>query len=298
MNSQTAIGHDGSVKRLLSLRDLSRTQAQLRRAHLHSVCEEARCPNRSECFARGVATFLIAGAVCTRGCRFCSIATGRPAPLDPQEPERLADAAAALGLRHVVVTMVNRDDLPDGAAAHLAATIRALRGRLPGVAVEVLTSDFRGNLDAVDTVCREAPEVFNHNVETVPRLYRQVRPGAEYARSLAVLERAALRLPQALIKSGLMLGHGESDAELAAVFHDLVAVGCNAVTIGQYFQPTTGQLPVAAYEPDERFVRVGDLARAAGIKYVWSGRFVRSSYMADRFLTVSSPSSTMVQQHG
>lgn len=286
-------------KRVIRLRDLYDVKSRLRAGRLHSVCEEARCPNRGECFERRVATFLIGGSVCTRACRFCSIATGRPAELDVREPLEVANAAAELGLRHVVVTAVNRDDLPDGGAAHFAATIRALRERLPAVTVEVLTPDFRGDLKAVDTVSDAGPDVFNHNVETVPRLYRKVRPGARYERSLDVLRRAVERLPGRLIKSGLMVGHGESVEELATVFSDLASVGVNAVTLGQYYQPTADQLPVSEDVPDERYPELEAAAKAAGIAHVWAGRYVRSSYLADRFLDAASdglPESTI--RHG
>lgn len=288
MQAGNRIGVDGSTKRVIRLRDLHEVKSRLREGSLHSVCEEARCPNRGECFERRVATFLIGGSICTRACRFCSIATGRPAGLDPAEPQAVAEAAASLGLRHVVVTAVNRDDLADGGAAHFAATIGALRQRLPFATVEVLTPDFRGDAAAVSVVCAAAPDVFNHNVETVPRLYRRVRPGARYDRSLDVLRRAAVALPGRLVKSGLMVGHGETLEELSAVFRDLRAVGVNAVTIGQYYQPTQEQLPVAEDIPDDRYPQFEHAAREAGIAHVWAGRHVRSSYLADRFFDAAS----------
>lgn len=274
-------------KRLIPLRDLHVVKSRLRAANLHSVCEEAKCPNRGECFARGVATFLIGGDVCTRGCRFCSIKTGKPLPLDPAEPKNLAETAAALGLKHVVVTAVNRDDLPDGGAAHFVAVIAALRERLPEVAVEVLIPDFRGDLAAVSQVTAAAPDVFNHNIETAPRLYKKVRPGAEYQRSLAVLQRAASDLPQAIIKSGLMVGHGETLEEVQQVCNDLLAHGVNALTVGQYFQPTASELPVESYWSDQQFAELQAWASTAGFKHAWAGRYVRSSYLADRFLNIT-----------
>lgn len=274
-------------KRLVSLRDLHVVKAHLRAAHLHSVCEEAKCPNRGECFARGVATFLIGGDVCTRGCRFCSIKSGKPLPLDPLEPENLAKTAVALALKHVVVTAVNRDDLSDGGAAHFVAVIKALRTSLPEAAVEVLIPDFRGDLTAVSRVTAAKPDVFNHNIETVPRLYKKVRPGAEYQRSLNVLKRAAQDLPHVMIKSGLMVGHGETLEEIKQVCQDLLAHGVNALTVGQYFQPSINELPVEAYWSDEQFAELQAWASAAGFKQVWAGRYVRSSYLADRFLQIS-----------
>ncbi len=288
MQADNRIGIDRAAKRVIRLRDLHEVKSRLREGRLHSVCEEARCPNRGECFERRVATFLIAGSVCTRACRFCSIATGRPAALDPGEPASVAEAAARLELRHIVVTSVNRDDLLDGGAGHFAATIGALRQRLPFASVEVLTPDFRGDRAAVDIVCAAEPDVFNHNVETVPRLYRRVRPGARYERSLGVLAQAAQKLPGRLVKSGLMVGHGESLEELRAVFGDLQSVGVNAVTIGQYYQPTQAQLPVSEDVPDTRYPEIEAAAREAGIAHVWAGRYVRSSYLADRFLEAAS----------
>lgn len=273
-------------KRQVQLRDLHDVKRQLRGAKLHSVCEEAKCPNRGECFGRGVATFLIGGDVCTRGCRFCSIKTGKPLALDPNEPENLALTAERLGLKHVVVTAVNRDDLPDGGAGHFAAVIHALRRRLQGVAIEVLIPDFKGNLAAVATVAEAEPDVFNHNVETVPRLYKKVRPGAEYQRSLDVLAFAAKLMPNNIVKSGLMVGHGETWDELRSVLKDLSVHGVNAVTIGQYFQPTGDQLDVVEYWSDAAFSQVQAEAEALGIARAWAGRYVRSSYLADRFLEI------------
>ena len=248
--------------------------------HLATVCREAKCPNRGECYASGTATFLIAGDVCTRGCRFCAIEAHAPAPLDPDEPERVAQAVARLGLRHAVVTMVTRDDLPDGAASHVVATIEAIRRVAPGVAVEVLVSDFGGDERAVDLVADAAPDVFNHNAETVPRLYPDVRPGADYRRSLRVLERAGERRPTMPVKSGLMLGLGETEAEVLEVMADLRSVGCTMLTLGQYLRPSAQHLPVSAFVEPEVFASLGREARRMGFSGVASAPFVRSSYHA------------------
>ncbi|MCL4078636.1 lipoyl synthase [Coriobacteriia bacterium Es71-Z0120] len=258
----------------------------LARHRLHTVCQSAKCPNQGECFASGTATFLVAGAVCTRGCRFCAVEPGSPEPLDPTEPERVAQAAAELGLEHVVVTMVTRDDLPDGAAGHVAAVIRAIRSAVPGAAVEVLTSDFGGSAEALDVVLAQRPDVFNHNVETVPRLYAAVRPQADYERSLWVLRRAADAggFP---VKSGLMLGLGESFDEVVAVLSDLRRAGCSIVTVGQYLRPSRGHLPVVEFVRPEVFAAVEAEARAMGFAAVASGPFVRSSYHAREAATAA-----------
>ncbi|MBN2848516.1 MAG: lipoyl synthase [Coriobacteriia bacterium] len=247
---------------------------------LATVCEEARCPNRGECYASGTATFLIAGDVCTRGCRFCAVETRLPEPLDPGEPERVAEAVVRLGLRHAVVTMVTRDDLPDGAAGHVVATIEAIRAASPGVAVEVLVSDFGGNEDAADRVTDAAPDVFNHNLETVPRLYPEVRPGADYARSLRVLARVKERSPETPTKSGLMLGLGETHDEVLAVMSDLRSVGCDLLTLGQYLRPSAAHLPVAAFVEPAEFAALAREGRKMGFSGVASAPLVRSSYHA------------------
>jgi lipoic acid synthetase len=247
---------------------------------LNTVCQSAKCPNRGECFAAGTATFLIMGDACTRGCRFCAVETRAPAPLDSGEPARLAEAAARMGLRHVVVTTVTRDDLPDGGAAHFVAVIQALRETVPGAAIEVLTSDFAGNLAAVDTVVAARPDVFNHNIETVPRLYATVRPGADYARSLAVLARVREAAPSLPTKSGLMLGLGESAEEVVSVMRDLREAGCRMLTLGQYLRPSAQHLPVAEFVKPAVFARLGRQARSLGFESVASAPFVRSSYHA------------------
>ncbi len=248
-------------------------------AGLRTVCRGARCPNIFECFSRGTATFLILGGVCTRGCAFCNIAAGRPEPPDPDEPARLARAVAELKLSHAVVTSVTRDDLPDGGAGHFAAVIAAVRQAAPDISIEVLTPDFRGDLSALDVVLAARPDVFNHNVETVPRLYPTVRAKADYARSLAVLARAAAH-GKSIVKSGLMLGLGETMDEVAAVLADLARAGCRAVTVGQYLRPSRRNLPVARYVPPEEFAAVAARGRELGLAEMACAPLVRSSYRA------------------
>lgn len=248
---------------------------------LHTVCQSAHCPNIGECFGHGTATFLILGGVCTRRCRFCAVPKGEPASVDPGEPARVAEAAAALGLRHAVVTSVTRDDLPDGGAAHFAAVIAAIRAAC-GASVEVLTPDFGGREDSLDTVLAVRPEVFNHNLETVPRLYPSVRPGADYRRSLGLLAAAARR--PVLVKSGLMLGLGEQESEVRAVLADLAAAGVRAVTLGQYLRPSESHLPVVEYIHPDQFRRYEEAARALGFSHVAAGPLVRSSYHAAAFV--------------
>lgn len=283
-----AYEHGSSAKRLPAWlrRPLARggeyqaVDALLGELSLSTVCREAKCPNRGECFASGTATFLIAGDACTRGCRFCAVESRRPAPLDPGEPARVAEAVARLGLRHAVVTMVTRDDCEDGASGHVAATIAAIRDAAPGVAVEVLVSDFGGNMAAVDTVTDAAPDVFNHNLETVPRLYEPVRPGADYARSLGVLRRVKERAPQMPTKSGLMLGLGETHDEVVSVMRDLREVGCDLLTLGQYLRPSPAHLPVAEFVEPSAFAALAKEGRKLGFSGVASAPFVRSSYHA------------------
>ena len=247
---------------------------------LNTVCQSAKCPNRGECFSAGTATFLIMGDACTRGCRFCAVETRTPDPLDPDEPRRVAEAAARLGLRHVVVTTVTRDDVPDGGAAHFVAVIEALRDVLPDAAVEVLTSDFAGRLESVDTVAAARPDVFNHNLETVPRLYATVRPGADYARSLRVLERVRLTQPDLPTKSGLMLGLGETADEIREVMRDLREQGVTMLTLGQYLRPSRAHLPIAEYVHPSVFAELARDAYELGFSAVASAPYVRSSYHA------------------
>jgi lipoic acid synthetase len=256
------------------------TRAVIRERKLHTVCEEARCPNIAECWRHRTATIMLMGDRCTRNCAFCAVAHGRGAPLDPNEPHRAAEAVEALGLRHVVVTSVNRDDLPDGGAAHFAATARAIKWAVRDCRVEVLVPDFRGDEGAVDTVVRAPIDVFNHNTETVPRLYRRARPGAQYGRSLAVLRRAKVQRPDVLSKTGLMLGLGEERPELEGVFKDLREVGCDIVTLGQYLAPSRTHLPVARYVAPEEFAELRGLALGLGFRHVEAGPLVRSSYHA------------------
>lgn len=261
-----------------------RIKRLLREQGLASVCEEALCPNLGECFNRGTATFMILGDVCTRRCPFCDVAHGRPNSPDPREPEQLAQAIAALGLRYVVITSVDRDDLRDGGAGHFAACVRAVRCHGPGVRVEVLVPDFRGRRDrALAQFEGEAvPEVFNHNLETVPRLYRQVRPGADYQESLALLAAFGETHPGVPTKSGLMLGLGETREEVEAVMGDLRAVGCELLTLGQYLQPSRAHLPVSRYWTPEEFEALRRLGEGLGFGNVASGALVRSSYHADQ----------------
>ncbi|MGD9695650.1 MAG: lipoyl synthase [Thermoleophilia bacterium] len=258
-----------------------KTKALMRQERLVTVCEEAACPNIGRCWQRGTATFMIAGSRCTRGCRFCNVATGRPfGPPDPDEPERVADAAAAMGLRFVVVTAVARDDLPDGGAAHFADTIAALRRRLPEAKVEVLIPDLRGSWDSLDAVIEAAPDVLNHNTETVPRLYSRVRPGARYERTLELLARSAAA--GLTTKSGIMVGLGETLPEVASVLGDLASAGCGLVTIGQYLRPSPAHLPVARYYAPAEYPALSELGRDLGLAHVEAGPLVRSSFEADR----------------
>ena len=267
------------------LADLHTMKVDLRASALHTVCEEARCPNRAHCFSHGTATFLLMGEVCTRACGFCAIQSGRPLALNPQEPEDTAERVAALGLRFAVLTSVNRDDLPDGGAAHFAQTIRAIRRRNPEVGVEVLTPDFMGDLEAVSQVVGAGPAVFNHNTETVPSLYPTVRPAGRFPRTLAVLAHAK-QLGTALFgegfrtKSGLMLGLGETEVELMAVFVALAEVGVDILTLGQYLRPTRHQLPVQRYLHPDEFAALGRKAKALGLRTVYAGPLVRSSFNA------------------
>jgi lipoic acid synthetase len=261
----------------------------LREKELNTVCEEARCPNLGECFSRGTATFMLLGDRCTRRCGYCAVATARPRPPDAGEPDRVAEAAARLGLRHVVLTAVARDDLDDGGASHLAAAVRAVRQRLPGARVEVLVPDFRGERSALASVLAARPDVFNHNIETVPRLFPRVRPQGGYSRSLEMLAMARTLRPAQAIKSGLMVGLGETDDEIASVLGDLRAAGVDIVTIGQYLRPTRDHLPVERYVRPEGFGALEREARALGFLAVYSGVFVRSSFNAEEvFATAPS----------
>ncbi len=258
---------------------------EMRRLDLHTVCESARCPNLHECFDRGAATFMIMGNLCTRGCTFCSVPKASPAKtefhLDPNEPANVAEMAARMKLRYVVITSVNRDDLEDGGSAHFAETVRQVRGALPEARIEVLTPDFCGDLRAVERVLEAGPDVFNHNMETVRRLYGAVRPQADYDQSLRVLDAARVFAPAVLTKSGLMAGLGEGEAEVGEVMGDLRAARVDVLTIGQYLQPTRRNRAVSEYVPEERYERWKEAGLAMGFKMVFAGPFVRSSYMAD-----------------
>ena len=257
----------------------------LRRLNLHTVCESARCPNMHECFQRGAATFMILGNLCTRGCGFCSVPKGSPQKkeftLDADEPSNVARMAARMKLRYVVITSVNRDDLPDGGSHHFAETVRQVRAALPQARVEVLTPDFCGGLDDVARVLDAGPDVFNHNMETVPRLYRRVRPQANYRQSLDVLRFSKQHRPDLLTKSGLMAGLGEEPREVQQLLRDLVEAQVDVATIGQYLQPTRRNLPVVSYVTPEQFESYRAFGLSIGLKMVFSGPLVRSSYMAD-----------------
>ncbi len=270
--------------RKLRLADLHGIKGLMRRHRLHTVCEEARCPNRGECFAAGTATFLLLGDVCTRACGFCDIATGRPSPVDPAEPARVRSAVEAMRLSFVVLTSVDRDDLPDGGAAHFAATIRALRTLDPAPGIEVLTPDFRGRFDSLRVVLDARPEVFNHNVETVPRLYPTVRRGARLERSLGLLSAAKILNPEVTTKSGLMLGLGERDDEVESLLEAMRGASVDIVTIGQYLRPSRQNLPVVEYVRPEVFDRHRQFGERLGFRNVFAGPFVRSSYRAEEAL--------------
>ncbi|HET9339341.1 MAG TPA: lipoyl synthase [Casimicrobiaceae bacterium] len=258
-------------------------KAILREHRLHTVCEEASCPNIGECFGKGTATFMIMGDICTRRCPFCDVGHGRPLPLDADEPANLAKTIAALGLRYVVITSVDRDDLRDGGAQHFVDCIRAVRERSPVTQIEVLVPDFRGRMErALAILVAAPPDVMNHNLETVPRLYRQARPGADYAHSLAFLREFKARVPGVPTKSGLMVGLGETDDEILAVMRDMRAHGIDMLTIGQYLQPTPGHLPVQRYVHPDAFEQWGREAEAMGFRHAAVGALVRSSYHADR----------------
>ena len=255
----------------------------LREHRLHTVCEEASCPNIGECFGKGTATFMIMGDICTRRCPFCDVGHGRPLPLDAEEPANLAATIAALRLSYVVITSVDRDDLRDGGAQHFVDCIRAVRERSPATRIEVLVPDFRGRLDrALDILTAAPPDVMNHNLETVPRLYRQARPGSDYAHSLRLLQAFKQRFPGIPTKSGLMVGLGETDDEIVATMGDMRAHAIDMLTLGQYLQPSPGHLPVARYVTPDAFRALERQAYALGFRHAAVGALVRSSYHADR----------------
>ncbi|GMR03652.1 MAG: lipoyl synthase [Gammaproteobacteria bacterium] len=263
--------------------EVGRLKSLLRDHHLNTVCEEASCPNIGECFRHGTATFMIMGRLCTRRCPFCDVAHGRPVPLDQSEPDNLARAVASMGLKFVVITSVDRDDLRDGGASHFAACIRAVRAHTSSTTIEILVPDFRGRIQvALDTLDTALPDVFNHNLETVPRLYRAARPGGDYSHSLELLHRFKERHPEIPTKSGLMTGLGETNAEIKAVMGDLRRHGCDMLTIGQYLQPSRHHLPVERFVTPEEFEHFARLGRDMGFSNVASGPMVRSSYHADQ----------------
>lgn len=267
--------------RLTNSPGLTETRALVRELRLNTVCEEAACPNLGECWAQRHATVMVLGSVCTRACSFCNVKTGRPDPVDGREPERVAEAVARLGLRHVVVTSVDRDDLPDGGASHFVAVIEAIRASSPDTTIEVLTPDFRHKPGALEIAASARPDVYNHNLETVARLYRAVRPGASYEHSLDLLERVKQIAPGVFTKSGLMVGLGETLDEVDAVLDDLRAHDVDFVTIGQYLRPTLAHIPVARWVPPAEFDGLTARARAKGFAMVSSSPLTRSSYHAD-----------------
>ncbi len=268
------------IQRLPKAPTYEKVRASLSRGHLHTVCQEAKCPNLWECFSNKTATFLIMGPRCTRNCRFCAVEHGPSGLPDPEEPVRVARAVRDMGLRYVVITSVTRDDLPDGGAGHFASTIKAIRRQMPHTLVEVLIPDFQGNPAALRTVLGTRPHVLNHNLETVPRLYPLVRPGALYERSLELLGRVRGHAPGTPTKSGLMLGLGESTGEIWKSLEDLLSVGCSILTLGQYLQPSKDHLPVSRYLSPEEFDDWRENALKMGFSEVASGPFVRSSYHA------------------
>ena len=267
-------------KRIPPFEDLVKVKSILDSAELHTVCEEARCPNLGECFSKGTATILILGRICTRDCGFCAVEHGVSVPPDEEEPEKVAQAVKKMGLHYVVITSVTRDDLPDGGASHFAKTIQAIQVLDREIKIEVLIPDFKGDLSSLVTVLKEGPDVLNHNIETIPRLYQEVRPQADYTRSLNLLKRAKERDTQTLTKSGFMLGLGETEKEIFSLLRDLSEVGCDFLTIGQYLRPRPDRLPVVRYIPPEEFEEFKKIGEEMGFKSVASGPFVRSSFHA------------------
>lgn len=257
--------------------------------HLNTVCNEAACPNRGECYRKRTATFMILGANCTRRCRFCNVTQSEPQCVDPMEPENILQAVKRLGLFHVVITSVTRDDLPDGGAAHFAKVTRAILDNLPTTTVELLIPDLQGDAAALDVVLNAGPQIFSHNLETVPRLYETVRPQANYARSLGVLAYGKQRTPAQITKTGIMLGLSETEEELLRLFGDVASVGVDIFTMGQYLRPSEKHIAVSEYVHPDTFARYGELAKQAGIPYVYSAPLVRSSYnAADAFSFIRS----------
>ncbi len=272
-------------QRIPNAGEMSEVPNLLRELSLSTVCQSARCPNAPQCYARRTATFMILGETCTRGCTFCAVSRGKPGPVDPAEPGRLAEAIARLGLRYVVITSVTRDDLPDGGAGHFARTIETVRRQQPGIKIEALVPDFGGQAEALATVLAARPEVLGHNLETVPRLYPEVRPQADYRRSLDLLRNSKRRGQAALTKSGLMLGLGETEDEVIKVLQDLRGAGCDILTLGQYLAPSRGHHAVADYVPPPVFEAYRERALALGFRAVAAAPQVRSSYRAEELFT-------------
>ena len=268
------------LKKKIDSAAVTEMEGMLRSLSLHTVCEGANCPNLCECFKNKTATFMILGDVCTRNCRFCAVCKGSPTPVDLEEPDHVATAAQRLGLLHTVVTSVTRDDLADGGAAHFAQTIAALKALIPGSTVEVLIPDFQGSRGALKTVMDAHPDILNHNIETVPRLYRAVRPMADYIRSLELLRTAKSLDGSVFTKTGIMVGLGETEDEVYAVMDDLIGAGCDILTIGQYLQPSKNHIGIAAYIHPDTFEQYKKTGLKKGFKYIASGPFVRSSYNA------------------
>lgn len=267
---------------------LAETTSIVRKHRLHTVCEEAKCPNRLECYSKHTATFLVLGKECTRACGFCEIDFSKtPKAPDPEEPENVAESIEALGLKHVVITMVARDDLPDGGAEALVQIMRASRKRNPEITLELLTSDFAGNLEALDTVLAERPEIFNHNLETVRRLSPRVRHKATYERTLSILSHVKQSAKTRFVKSGIMVGLGETDLEVEESLRDLANAGCDIITIGHYLQPSRFKLPVKSFITPEQFDHYAEYGKSLGIKHIYSGPFVRSSYNAEQVFSLA-----------
>lgn len=275
-------------KRIPPYHDLVKVRSVLDETGLHTVCEEARCPNLGECFSQGTATFLILGDVCTRHCGFCAVQSGIPLPPKEDEPEQLARAVRGMGIRYAVITSVTRDDLADGGASLFARTIEAIRGQDQEIKIEVLVPDFRGDFSCLETILRASPDVFNHNIETIQRLYSEVRPQADYKRSLGLLERSKDLYPRIQTKSGFMLGLGETRQEIIELMEDLRKAECDLLTIGQYLQPRSDRLPVMRFIPPEEFEEYKKAGEGMGFKAVASGPFVRSSFHASQMFTETS----------
>lgn len=284
MNAQGTARKPSWLNKKIDLAKCREVEELISGLGLNTVCRNASCPNIGECFAKKHATFLILGSLCTRGCRFCGVAKRTPLAVDPGEPERVAEAASRLGLRHVVITSVTRDDLPDGGSGVFSDTVRALRKRLNGARVELLIPDFLGDEGAIKNVAASGPDIIGHNVETVPSLYREVRAGASYGRSLAVLEMIKKADGSILTKSGLMLGLGEKEEEVLEVFSDLRRAACDLLSLGQYLRPSMAHYPVKEYLPPQKFEYYKERALKAGFRFVASAPYVRSSYLADEYM--------------